>query len=561
MKRIATALSLAVALSLPAFAAVAPSAGGATPNEVDLVQPCTALQPINAAQSTNIAGEYTASNIVWNGKEYATVVVLRLLALRPIGSYFYAFYLQPIFADGQPDGPMVSLFTDTRAPAMGSLRLAWNGSAFGLIWAATAAPSYDVAFARIGPDATNRWTATSHFDLTSGGSAYAGPNLAAGPEGFIVSYCATSDGRWLYTLLDASGAVVSSGGTQIKDKPFYSSASCPAAGVSLVWSPWRYEYVAAVAFSPNSNNGCPANGEVLLIDVTLAGGANWFRSMSPTSDQLDAGYVSVAATPFGEAFAYRQGTSLYIASANSFASAKVSEDLAPVLFWNGTEFLLAAWNSSTGWSLLRVDSQFRAQGSPMPLSTGTLALGGRGLLEWSWGPTNTGTLTVQSLGCAAPDVPSCPEGVGAYSVTSSGATLSWLPSSDVSTDIAYYEVTNDGALVSRQAGTTLPIAFGGAGAETFYVRAYNAAGLASTGCAGNNAVIVTPTAQTATLTVTKSGADVKLSWSADPSAPASVWRGSTAQVLTKRGASATTTFADAGAAADGNIYFYSIDAP
>ena len=153
---------------------------------------------------------------------------------------------------------MVSLFTDTRAPAMGSLRLAWNGSAFGLIWAATAAPSYDVAFARIGPDATNRWTATSHFDLTSGGSAYAGPNLAAGPEGFIVSYCATSDGRWLYTLLDASGAVVSSGGTQIKDKPFYSSASCPAAGVSLVWSPWRYEYVAAVAFSPNSNNGCPA---------------------------------------------------------------------------------------------------------------------------------------------------------------------------------------------------------------------------------------------------------------------------------------------------------------
>lgn len=563
MTRIATALSLAVALSLPAFAAVAPSSGRGTPNEVDLVQPCSALQPINDAQSSYIGTEYAASNFVWNGREYAAVIVQRLLAIRPIGSYFYAFYLQPVFADGQADGSMIFLFSDTRAPATGSLQLAWNGSAFGLVWAASATSNYDVAFARIVPDATNRWTAASHYDLTSGGASGAYPRLAAGSEGFMVAYRASSDIRWLFTLLDASGAVVSNGGTQVKDKPFYSGTTCPAGDMSLAWSPWRHKYVAGLGWAASSTSGCASNGSVTLYGVTVTGDAGWFRSEGPQSETLASGSVSVVATPFHEAFSYVAGSSLYIASATSLTNGKVktTDDSAPQLFWNGSEYLVLAWESSQGWSVQRVDSGFHAVGAATPIETGSVALGERGLLGWSWGPEYYGALTVRSYGCAAPDAPSCPEGVGAYGVTASGATLSWLPSSDVSTDIAYYEVTNNGALVSRQAGTTLPVAFGGSGAETFYVRAYNAAGLASTGCAGNNAVIVAPTAQTATLTVTKSGADVKLSWGADPSTPSSVWRGTTAQVLTKRGSSATTTFADAGAAVDGNIYFYSIDAP
>ena len=53
-------------------------------------------------------------------------------------------------------------------------------------------------------------------------------------------------------------------------------------------------------------------------------------------------------------------------------------------------------------------------------------------------------LQAQPLGCAAPGLPPCPEGLNAYGISGTSLVLIWLPAVDTSTDIAYYDVFRDG---------------------------------------------------------------------------------------------------------------------
>jgi hypothetical protein len=164
-------------------------------------------------------------------------------------------------------------------------------------------------------------------------------------------------------------------------------------------------------------------------------------------------------------------------------------------------------------------------------------------------------------GCNAPLAPSCPEAPTAYGITGTTATTAWLSGTDLYTDIAFYEVYRNAALVGTTTNTYFNDSGLSSGAQYQYnFRTVNAAGLYSTPCP--DAQIYVKASSSLSLSVGKSGDDITLDWTdADGQNAYRVMRGTSPQVMTEILQTSERSAMDGDAAVGPVCYFYSIDTP
>ncbi|NMB99205.1 MAG: fibronectin type III domain-containing protein [Thermoanaerobaculaceae bacterium] len=183
-----------------------------------------------------------------------------------------------------------------------------------------------------------------------------------------------------------------------------------------------------------------------------------------------------------------------------------------------------------------------------------------------YGYLATGTINgyanyVSALGCNYDySPPSCPESPMAYSITGTSATISWLPSVEDATDIAYYILYRNNSEIAKTSETFYNDS--GLATNTTYkydIRAVNAAQLTTTGC--SNASMYLKTNATLTLMVNKNDPNAKLTWNDEGLNNYNVFMGTSPQVMTLIGNTSEQVLEDPNVLLDNVNYFYTVDDP
>jgi hypothetical protein len=570
---LARAILLAAAITLPAWAAAA-----ASPRLPDYYPTCPSPQP-SAPQHPGGGTTNARNAVVWNGRDFATVY----LDYNDARLHFRRYY-----ADGSPVGPSAVVSTlfgnygDTSGPA-----LAWSGSEYLAVWSAKApsdGSSWVIYAVRLAADGTPIGSdiRVSYVGTPPSGTLYAvEPAAASSGNGFMIAWTdarnAPGNGFDVYaTFLNPDGSIGNGGAAHdvaIDNFP------TPQQHTAIVWSPASGRYMTALEDSSvggRSNiltNACSQSGVCTgeTLAVTDASGGSYRPSLADngygfglTWDDNRAGNFEVYFTQLDLA-GYKAGPDVRVSNNASFSGFSR-------LVWTGAEYgIFWADNLSGIYSgyYQRMSSGGSLIGSGVPVTAGGLsaccfyidaAFGRYGmLLVGSTGTSSQGNLIVP-VGCSG-DVtsPSCPANPLAYNVTGNSATFSWAPSVDNESDIAYYNVYQNNALVAKTDDTFYNAA--GLGLNTtynFYVQPVNAYQLVNGGCAAS---VYVHTNASLTLTVNKSDPSTALAWTNVSLNNYNVFRGANPQVMSLIGATPLLSIQDPNALIDSVSYFYSVDDP
>jgi hypothetical protein len=186
------------------------------------------------------------------------------------------------------------------------------------------------------------------------------------------------------------------------------------------------------------------------------------------------------------------------------------------------------------------------------------AFGNHGFLVEGFSNSSPSSGLVIPWGCGSDATPpTCAGGYVAYSISGTNATVGWLPSDDQQSDIAYYNVYRNAALVGKtsstyynDSGLSLSTSYG------YAIQPVNAWQLRNSACTDT---IYLTTNSSLTLTMNKSDPAAILNWTGVGAGGYRVYRGNDPHVMGQIASSSTQSAQDPNALSDGNNYFYSVD--
>jgi hypothetical protein len=540
------------------------AAWASAPPEPDYVPLCGSPQDIAPLQAAGGSNVYYRSDVVWNGKDYAVAWV---------DGADNRLHFRRFFADGTPAAAGVIPSTLNSLPDYPP-SLVWNGSGYGVAWVAKPGTYYQIYFARLDANGALVGSEVKASFVGPPETAHCyEPSLAWSGAGYCVAWCDSrnSSSDIFATLLNSDGTIANSGASHdlvlcnaTNNQSYPSVAWSKGAGLyKAVWEDPRSGHYEIWGASLTPSGTITQDPSALV-----SGAANSYNpALCDTGNGLGLVWDDYRDTNYEIYFARltasgaKLGTDLRLT--NNTAS---SYD--PCIVWTGAEYGVF-WddNRSGNYDLWfqRVSAAGAVIGSNTQV-TATSDMQFPGAAFARYGYLATGTIYsranfVQAWGCNYASQPPCPENLVAYNVTGSTATISWLPAIDNYTDIAYYQVYRNNALVGQTSDTYFTDT--GLSANTTYeyaVRTVNAAQYTSTGCGTGSSIYVKSNA-TLTLTVNKSQPDAVLSWTDTSMNNYNVFRGTSPQVMSQIGSTSGNSYSDQDALTNNVLYFYTVDEP
>jgi hypothetical protein len=551
-----TPFTLLLALAAGALSAVSPG-----PNMPDTVPICPSPQRIAPVQTVAGSSTSSRSNMAWNGRDFGMAY----------WSSDARLHFVRVYSDGTAASAPLTL--TSRQTYAWAPSLVWNGSGYAVAWneRGPSGSFNQVYFARLNPDGTMIGVElkVSVAGAVETANALA-QSLAWSGSGYAVVWedyrNPTADIR--VTLLDSVGAIAGPAGAY-HDLPV-SLAAFAQQYPAIAWSQGYGQYLAVWEdFRSNSKFELYRS----LISTTGGMGGEFLT----VSGALDSSSAALADTGNGLGLVWQDGSAeIYFARLSSDglkigANIRLTNDgsfsLYPRMVWTGGEFGVVWQDDRPGGGLFdiwyqRVSQAGAAVGGNIQVtySGGTfypdLAFGSKGyLITGSFSP---GPVILQAWGCSADYTPpTCAGGYVAYSISGTNATLGWLPSDDPQSDIAYYNVYRNAALVGKtsstyynDSGLSLSTSYG------YAVQPVNAWQLRNSACTDT---LYLTTNASLTLTMNKSNPAAVLNWTDVGAGGYKIYRGNDPHVMGQIASSSTLTAQDANALGDGNSYFYSVD--
>lgn len=515
-----------------------------------------------------------ASAMAWNGKEFAVIWH------DPSAAVPGVIRFQRLFADGKPVASALTIASGT-ADKVG---IVWNGSGYGIVWDGVTSPP-QIFFARLDPNGTivSGPTRISYYNTPSPTLGGSGPTIAWNGNGYAVVFC---EYPALGVPSDVYAALLNVNGVVTNAEIPVAVASGYQESPSVVWSPTAASYVLAwddyrsgvrkeiatasiLANGSYTYNGIVVSAAGSSFEPWLASNGNsigmtWYDTRDRNGDGNSEIYFATL-SPGGN----KIGADVRVTN-------DVAASLYPHLIWIGGEYGLFWFDARTSPGYYLYDLWYQRltltgtpYGVPTSLTYGAdlayyaAAFATHGyLLAYDSAPPPFGTpLTILPWGCSYPYAPSCPEAPDAYGITGSSATVAWLSGTDPYTDIAYYQVFRNAALVGTTANTFVNDTGLSPNATYQYnIRTVNAADLYSSPCP--DAQIYVKSSASLSLNVGKSATDVNLTWT-DSSGQNTyrVMRGTSPQTMSEIDRTSATNATDPNAVLGAVCYFYSIDVP
>jgi hypothetical protein len=522
---------------------------------------CASPQNISPMQLAGGRELYARCSAAWNGKDFA-VAWCDNSDQRP--------HFRRFFADGTPAGPE-SVISTTMTYVSFTPNIVWNGSGYGITWLAFSGSSYYQAY---------------FAKLDANGNVIAGPTKVSFYGKPETSHCENSDIAWsgsgycvvwhdsrngshdvFVTLLDSNGAITYS------DMPVSTAAnnqdyprivwSSGSGRYQIVWSDTRVSGKSEIYGSQVSTAGA-----VMYTAALVSGtGFSYYPAVVDTGNGLSIVWEDTRDTNHEIYFARlsqygsKTGTDLNVSS-NSGGS------YYPALAWTGAEYGIFWMDNRSGenqtW-FQRVSPSGTIQGSNFQVSyLSRMEFPGAAFAKYGY--LGTGVISgwenyVSVWGCSSDTTPpSCPESPMAYSITGTGATVSWLPSIEDYSDIAYYILYRNNTEIAKTSSNYY--ADTGLSLGTTYkydVRAVNTVGLTTTGCP--SASMYLKTNATLTLMLDKSDPDAHLYWNDEGMNNYNIFRGTDPQTMSLVGSTSGLTHDDTNVLLDNVNYFYTVDDP
>ena len=517
---------------------------------------------------------FNRTSVVWNGQEYGVAWTDNTDSL---------LHFRRFFADGTPAAPVV---TPTFRQALPNYApsLVWNGTGYGVAWVAANTSYWQLYFARLNADGSmiGGETKVSFVGLaettnvTDPALAWSGSGYAAVWDHYVG---AATNNDTFATLLNPDGTIANSGASHdlvISNavSTQYQPAVAWSAGAGkylIVWADFRsgvkYELWGATlttagAISLNgslvSGTGSALNPQ--LVDAGGSLGLVWYDSRDGNQETYFA-RLSAAAGLLSKLGADVRLT-------NDPANSNT-----PQIAWTGAEFGVVWQDTRNGGNyetwFQRVSVDGVAQGTALQVShTGNgqspaAAFGRYGyLISFS---ANGSANQVQAWGCnTVTSPPSCPGNFNAYNITGTSASVTWSPSGDTASDIAYYQVYRNNVAVGKTSGAyfndgiaplpPLPLS----STNNYMIQPVNAAQFQNFGCTSS---IYVRTNASLTLTMNKSTPDAVLNWTNAGFNNYNIFRSNDPRVMSQIGATPSLTAPDPNALNNSLSYFYSVDNP
>ena len=531
---------------------------------------CPDIQPLAPPQEGGVVPLTSAPAIVWNGREYASV-----WTDNPWDMGFRRF-----FADGTPAGPVVRPFTDAWIVAS-DIAMVWNGTGYGIAYVAHDGNTNQAWFARLNeeggllpvlPGDPPNPQRVSFVGVSPTTVYVTSINLAWSGTGYAVVWTddRTAISPDVYcTLLDADGRV---GGTgeSLHDIPI-----CVAAGFQqdlvIAYSSGGGKYLIAW------DDARSGHYQIFSRAITQAGVldsegysvvesfSTWEPTLVASGSRMGLAWLQnqggVNQVFFKQLYSYGGSASTAVQATNAAVQC-----MEPFLVWTGIEYgLFYQDNNGLGQLLInykRISSigvpvAGQAQVSPfLDLYSQRAAFGRYGFMLTA----TYGINYMMPLGCQGDNTPpTCSANLLAYNITGNAATFSWLPSTEDSTDIAYYQVYRDNIPLARTANNYYRDT--GLDLSTTYnysVRPINAAQMENGACSES---IYLKTNASLVLKMDKSTPDAHLSWTDGGMNNYNIFRGTSPQVMQKIGNTSGQEAMDPEVLLDGVNYFYTVDDP
>lgn len=552
-------LSAAVLLTF----ALAPRAGLPAP---EVIPSCPSPQAL--APSQGIGGLYVSkrSAVAWSGKEFGVVYT---------DAMYQSLIFRRFFADGSPAAAPVTVSPLTANPNYNA-SLLWDGTGYAVAWNAysTASGSYQAYFARLDAAGGLRSPVTkvSFVGTTELQGCY-NPSLAwdGGRYAVVWEDCRPlcDAGYDIYgTLLDATGTVythdfpvVVASGHQYGPSVTFSRAANVFVVAYQDYRSGTHFQISTAYFNTGggaTDLGAAVSGASYSISPSLVDSGGGLGMAWSDGRDGNAEIYFCRLSPFGA----KLGTEVRLTSdANSSDQSRV--------LWTGSEYGVF-WSDSRGagsdlW-FQRVSALGAAVGSNQEVTFGMSMLNpDAAFAKFGFlvtGGTSNYANSALPWGCAADTTPpSCPMNLVAYNITGTTATVAWVPSVEDATDLAYYEVYRNSALLARTSDTLYTDSgLALSGSYNYYVRPVNAAQLVNGSCTSS---IYVKTNATLLLMVNKSsdGTDADLTWTDAQMNNYNVFRSTDPRVMSQIGATPGQAYTDPDALTNTNLYFYTVDEP
>lgn len=546
-----------------AMIGLASASSAEAPPVPEYIPTCAAPQitaPIQAAGGLNV---WARSAAVWNGKDYAVVWV---------DSADQALHFRRFFADGTPVGPGVvsSVLWSYHTDAPG---LVWTGTEYGVAWVAWSGSYFQVFFARLSATGTlvGAEVKASFVGVPQTAHCFA-PALAWSGSGYAVAWNDTRNSTYdiFATLLNADGTVANAGAS-------HDLVVCNAVddqkAPSIAWSSVSTRYIVAwqdirtgtkwEIYDATLNSAGTVGSPTLQVSGTVG---SYYPTLVNTGNGLGMAWQDSRDSNDEIYFARLSGTGYKVGSDVRLTTDNAGS-YSPQIVWTGAEIGVFWYDNRTGdldiW-FQRVSAGGAAAGTNTQLTVSTFsAYPGAAFARYGYLATcaNNGYGNfVQAWGCAGDTTPpSCPTNLFAYSVTGTSAIVSWGPSGDNESDLAYYQVYRNNAPLAKTSDTLY--ADSGLALSTTYnymVQPVNAGQLQNYACGSS---LYVKTNATLLLMVNKSTPNAALTWTDASMNNYNVFRGTSPQVMSQIGSTASMAFDDPNVLTDNVLYFYTVDDP
>ena len=541
--------------------------GAASVPAPEYVPTCGNAQDIAPMQAMGAGWANDRSPVVWNGKDYGAVWVDASDA---------RLYFRRYYADGTPVGA-ATMLSSRASDATSAPDMVWTGSGYAIAWAALESPKNSIYMVRL--DATGVLVPASETKV--GGFGFGTQDSATPALAWNGSvYCCVFTYKFTPNVdHDIYGSIINASGTvttlnraiatigQMQDYP--TVAWFPAANAfQAAWDDYRsgtqyqiYGNQLAVAGTLGTERALvtPPAGKWARVSSLAAASNNTFIGLAWYDTRNTYGEVYFARYDQYEFMVGTEARLIPEATWNAYN---------PRLYWTGAEFGVVfedfrGGNRDIWYQAITATGQADGTSRQVTFSS-YMGDPAAAFARYGWLVTGHGssiTNFIQPVGCNYPYTPPCPENVMAYNVSGTQATLAWLPSPDPYTDIAYYQIYRNNALVAitdntlyTDTGLTLSTTY------NYAIRTVNAAQLVSSGCTATSSVYVKTNA-TLLLMVNKSAPNAALSWTDATMNNYNVFRGTDPRVMQQIGSTASLAFSDPNVLNDNVLYFYTVDEP
>jgi hypothetical protein len=486
--------------------------------------------------------------IAWNGADYGVLY-----------SDFGDIKFRRYFADGTPAAAAVMV----NAFGTGPVQLIWTGAGYAAAWTRNSITPSQIAFALLspagtvtaGPTVTSYSNSAHEVSLAWNGSQY----FAA----FTYDFAATD--------LDVQGIIYNAAGAVVSNFTIDASGAFQHSP-TVAWFPgdshWGVVYESDF---PGPNN-------LIQLRIFNPGGTPYSGPTPIGSGLSNSYYPSLTASPVGYGLAWLLGGNLVFARLDGYGSiinylsvtGGTGVPSEPQIIWTGTEFAVVWPHRPVGEGVSSLFLQRISGGGTLlgpsarlsyvsDLNLAAAAWGGRGFLAGG-GRIGNSPYYLMPGACAADTTPpACSGNYLAFGITGSTASISWSPSGDGESDLAYYQVYRDNNPIAKvsspvfnDSGLSLSTTY------NYFVQPVNALQLQNFGC---TASLYVRSNASLTLTLAKASPDASLMWTDAGFNTYNVFRGSSPQVMSQVGTTPALSTQDPNALANTQSYFYSVDNP